>query len=241
MRRKLSLLCVVFCGALLTSVLPARALNVADTECTGDSCPWQNINALDPNAQYCLPSSEQCQRTDGPVSLVSPGTPGTVFGNVPENCDNCAGMPCIICIQEPPPPQYCVQSLSVSYTETVTTQLALTIGAGNDILNAALQGSIGHATQRTLTYTQNCGSQSFPGCKIGQYNVAINTMTGIKTKITSSYSWALTYATNSNPNTVCAEAGQTVSYDCSNTQDSTATGSSWISGSCQTVYVKWCQ
>jgi len=189
---------------------PALGLVVPDSECTCNYQYW--------TAPPCHITADTCNRTDGGVTTTDPGDPDSVSGGS-MCCDNTGG-PC--CEQNSP--LTCSQELRVSYTEAVSVSVASGIEAGIPGIQASLSSSIGHSTQREQSYALNCQVGPVSGCATAGVEAQMSITVGIETQMVHSYSWTVEW-------TGCEDNSPT-QWPCAQTRTSTASGSSWGSGSC---------
>lgn len=194
----------------------ALAMVVGDAECPSNPTPdWH-----DPE---CCSVNYSCERSDGACTVTANGTPGITLGQT-LNCHNCAGCP-----ESQPPAMKCEQNLSVSFTEQVSVQVASGIQAGVPGLQATLNNSIGHSSQRTFNGGATCGTVSWPACKKADpaYRVSLSTTTGKSTEVVSNYRWVVTST---------GECCSGTEYENAGTRTSTASGSEYNGGAqCESV------
>lgn len=227
--RYLVLLC------LLCAWDSANGFPVPLTECA--SCPTTYVVDLCPNGSDsggCFPRRVWCDRTDSSPVLIDPGSANTVTLDGTVECRNCypggaSGCRCPDC---PPAPMFCKRELSGTYTESVQLAVAASIEVERAAVEAALESSIGHATQRSITITTVCGWDPFPGCKIGVVDLKLHIALNVRTRVTHSY--LVGGVVDNHFLQSCCYGGVQWQNACPPVY-STATGSAYSSGGCSTI------
>ncbi len=216
------LLCAMACPVYAVIVPPNK-------------CPGNGPTTISPS---CCSRSDECERQDSGIIAVSNGQPFTVLGSE-HFCDNCVAD----CPEVTPPPLACLGILEVSYAEEVSASVAVLGEVSGDVgalaLKASLENSIGHSSQRSKTFSLQCGSNSIPACSKATYTIALGVLTGITKKVEHRYQWKVT--TKHDKPALCslpaehAGAFPLIDYYSGGTRESTATGSSYGTASCKTV------
>jgi hypothetical protein len=182
----------------------AYGLTVPDDECPNN---WPD-EVSPAECSY----THTCTRSDGAAEITDTGTPDTVLGAALD-CDNCDPG----CPETVPPPMTCTDTLTVTYTESLSATVSGNIEVGGPGIKASLGSTIGAEDGRQMSGSVTCGSGAFAPCKKGSYNAQMNVYLNIKAKMVHTYTWNATKV--SGPSSCSGEH-----TDAGGTSTSTATG-----------------
>ena len=127
--------------------------------------------------------------------------------------------------------------MSGTYTESVEVTVAASIEVERAAVQAALESSIGHATQRSMTITTVCGWDPFPGCKSAAVELKLHIAPGVRTRV--AHNDLVGGVVDNHFLQSCCFSGAQWQNACPPVY-STATGSAYSNGGCTTTRYNDC-
>ncbi len=194
-----------------------RSYVVPNYWCDGLPCAPDPI-MHDPDCHYEF----VCNRTEGAPQLVVPGTPTIITSASALQCDTC----CDACDDEEPPTlkSVCTTSLTFEATRSFTFTFAPGLAASIvTLVRASLETQFAWNRQTTISVSGTVGSEEFPSCQIGRYNLSMTTHKNAQYSVFSAFHWTVQF--KDGPST-CA-TGTTMNKSCYLGYHSYCTGTIW--------------